>query len=164
MNPGRRAENVSRFGEAAPGHLEQWNSRSTAETERVAVKEFYLKRGENTYGPLSSAQLRTAARSGRVATDDQVSRSKNGPWRLASEVGGLFPAAASNAPSEDVEASSDSGNVETETYMVVDTATSDVPEHEDEYSWADEDEDYEADFPPKHRRFIFFQPHCSPRR
>jgi len=50
---------------------------------------FYKQRGE-TYGPVSSTELRAAAHLGFVGPDDLVRRRDRGTWIAASEVRGLF--------------------------------------------------------------------------
>lgn len=50
---------------------------------------FYTQRGE-TYGPVSSTELRAAAHLGFVGPDDLVRRKDRGTWIAAREICGLF--------------------------------------------------------------------------
>lgn len=50
---------------------------------------FYVQRGE-TYGPVSSAELRAAAHLGFIGPDDMVRRSDRTDWVAASSLQGLF--------------------------------------------------------------------------
>lgn len=50
---------------------------------------FYTQRGE-TYGPVSSADLRAAAHLGFLGPDDMVRRGDHGTWVAARSVRGLF--------------------------------------------------------------------------
>ncbi|MDC0273651.1 PH domain-containing protein [Planctomycetaceae bacterium] len=55
------------------------------------MKEFYIKRENNTFGPLNSKELRKAATEGRVTVDDKVGTTKKGPWYPAHKIEKLFP-------------------------------------------------------------------------
>jgi hypothetical protein len=50
---------------------------------------FYVQRGE-TYGPVSSTDLRAAAHLGFLGPDDMVRRSDRSNWVTARSVHGLF--------------------------------------------------------------------------
>ena len=50
---------------------------------------FYVQRGE-TYGPVSSADLRAAAHLGFIGPDDMIRRSDRTDWVAASSLRGLF--------------------------------------------------------------------------
>lgn len=50
---------------------------------------FYTQRGE-TYGPVSSTELRAAAHLGFLGPDDLVCRKDRGTWIVASKIHGLF--------------------------------------------------------------------------
>ncbi|MFM8771749.1 MAG: DUF4339 domain-containing protein [Candidatus Kapaibacterium sp.] len=50
---------------------------------------FYTQRGE-TYGPVSSADLRAAAHLGFVGPNDMVRRGEQGDWIPAVSIRGLF--------------------------------------------------------------------------
>lgn len=73
----------------APQHPE--SERSDDETARTPGRSewFYVQRGE-TYGPVSSTDLRAAALLGFIGPDDLVRRAGNPTWITARSISGLF--------------------------------------------------------------------------
>lgn len=65
------------------------NEKDTTPTRQGATKWFYVQHGE-TYGPVSSADLRAAAHLGFLGQDDLVRRSDQTAWVPARNVSGLF--------------------------------------------------------------------------
>ena len=51
---------------------------------------FYVQRGDKTFGPIQSSQLKQLADSGRVTPSDMIRQGKDGKWYSASEVKGLL--------------------------------------------------------------------------
>lgn len=62
---------------------------SPAQEPREQSEWFYTQRGE-TYGPVSSTELRAAAHLGFLGPDDLVCRKDKGAWIVASKIHGLF--------------------------------------------------------------------------
>jgi hypothetical protein len=58
-------------------------------TVRVDMKWLYMHRGE-TFGPVSSTDLRAAAHLGFLGPDDMVCHMANGIWIHARSIQGLF--------------------------------------------------------------------------
>ena len=54
-------------------------------------EEFYCMIKDKVYGPLSSQELRMAAKKGQLTSGDAVKKGKAGKWVAASKVRGLFP-------------------------------------------------------------------------
>jgi hypothetical protein len=61
---------------------------AAAETSRSS-SWFYVQHGE-TYGPVSSADLRAAAHLGFLSPDDMVRRADRTEWIQANSIRGLF--------------------------------------------------------------------------
>lgn len=61
------------------------------------MSEFFVKRDETIFGPLSTAKLKQFVTAGRVRPVDSISRKKTGPWQQAGTVTGLFPEDAAPA-------------------------------------------------------------------
>jgi epoxyqueuosine reductase QueG len=57
--------------------------------DREQSEWFYTQRGE-TYGPVSSTELRAAAHLGFLGPNDLVCRKDRGSWIVASKIHGLF--------------------------------------------------------------------------
>jgi len=55
----------------------------------TSAEWFYTQHGE-TYGPVSSTDLRAAAHLGFVGPDDMVRRGEHGAWVSARSIRGLF--------------------------------------------------------------------------
>jgi len=55
------------------------------------MPEYYVRRDDQIFGPLSTKQLKQGAALGQVQHHDQISTSKQGPWHLAKSVPNLFP-------------------------------------------------------------------------
>ncbi|MGE5195506.1 MAG: DUF4339 domain-containing protein [Deltaproteobacteria bacterium] len=53
--------------------------------------EFFYRCGRDEFGPLSSADLKKLAQSGRVTAADEIRQGRTGKWILAENVPGLFP-------------------------------------------------------------------------
>ena len=65
-------------------------SQESPEQESHDQREwFYTQRGE-TYGPVSSTELRAAAHLGFLGPNDLVCRKDRGNWIVASKIHGLF--------------------------------------------------------------------------
>lgn len=77
---GNRPDRASEKDESRHGHSEP-----TAESPEW----FYTQRGE-TYGPVSSTDLRAAAHLGFFGPDDLVRRKDNATWITARLISGLF--------------------------------------------------------------------------
>ena len=58
------------------------------------MADWHYKIGEQVVGPLSADQLKALADEGRLAPNDPVAKSPEGPWVAASRVKGLFEIAA----------------------------------------------------------------------
>ena len=54
------------------------------------MARFYVQRGDKTFGPFESVQLKQLADSGRVIASDMIRQGEDGKWYSASEVKGLF--------------------------------------------------------------------------
>ncbi len=55
------------------------------------ASQYFVKRGDQVFGPYESSKVRELARTRRVARDDFVGPSRSGPWVQACKVKGLFP-------------------------------------------------------------------------
>ena len=55
------------------------------------MAEFFYRCGPNEYGPLTSAELKRLAQTGRVGAADEIRQGRSGKWVLAETVPGLFP-------------------------------------------------------------------------
>jgi hypothetical protein len=83
------------------------------------VARFYVQRGDETFGPFESLQLKQLADSGRVTASDMIRRGEDGKWYPASEVKGLFvgepveqmPASLPPAPGEETQSATDNPNL-----------------------------------------------------
>lgn len=64
-------------------------SERTKQDDREQSEWFYTQRGE-TYGPVSSTELRAAAHLGFLGPNDLVCRKDRGTWMAASKIHGLF--------------------------------------------------------------------------
>jgi hypothetical protein len=64
----------------------------TSAAESPELEWFYTQRGE-TFGPVSSADLRAAAHLGFLGPDDMVCRKDRGRWVSARSIRGLFKGA-----------------------------------------------------------------------
>jgi epoxyqueuosine reductase QueG len=62
---------------------------ATEQDDREQSEWFYTQRGE-TYGPVSSTELRAAAHLGFLGPNDLVCRKDKGSWIVASKIHGLF--------------------------------------------------------------------------
>lgn len=69
--------------------MENSSPASTFAAENPAVEWLYTQRGE-TFGPVSSVDLRAAAHLGFLGPDDMVCRKDRGRWVAARSIRGLF--------------------------------------------------------------------------
>ena len=61
--------------------------------------DWFVKRGEKTYGPFTSAQLKKLAGEGKVSPSTEIRLGENGGWSQASRVKGLFAASQDSSAS-----------------------------------------------------------------
>lgn len=72
------------------------------------MAQWFCRIDRTEYGPVSTEQLKKMAASGRLSPTDEVRKSEQGPWALASKVKGLnFPSPRSSAPSTETAKSQD---------------------------------------------------------
>jgi hypothetical protein len=55
------------------------------------MADYYIKIGDDVYGPASADKLKSMAREGRLAGSCMIRRGLNGSWHSAESVKGLFP-------------------------------------------------------------------------
>lgn len=72
-----------------PNTPETVSQESPEQESRDQSEWFYTQRGE-TYGPVSSTELRAAAHLGFLGPNDLVCRKDRGMWIVASKIHGLF--------------------------------------------------------------------------
>jgi hypothetical protein len=65
------------------------------------MAEFFCREGNAEFGPLSADDLRALAASGQLTAAGEVRKGRQGNWLPATNVQGLFPAAAETAESAD---------------------------------------------------------------
>lgn len=68
--------------------------------------DWFVKRGEKTFGPFTSAQLKKLAGEGKVAPSTEIRLGDAGAWTIASRVKGLFATPQDSSGSASLSASS----------------------------------------------------------
>lgn len=113
---------------------------------RAIVKEYYVRRGESVYGPLNARQLRAAVGSGRVVPEDEIARSRSGPWHPASQIPGLFSQVPADAVAQTAHPETDSAAAtRTDPYAFAGAETASVTETAGRDSWEEVAGDYDSD-------------------
>jgi len=59
------------------------------EPEGTSMGGFYVRRGEKTFGPFSTDQVKEGAQKGQIRSGDSIAPSKEGPWTPVEQVQGL---------------------------------------------------------------------------
>jgi hypothetical protein len=59
------------------------------EPEGTSMAGFYVRRGEKTFGPYSTDQLKEGTQKGQIRSGDSIAPSKEGPWTPVEQVKGL---------------------------------------------------------------------------
>lgn len=60
--------------------------------------QYFIKRGDQVFGPYEPSKVREFARTGRISREDFVGAARAGPWAQAFKVKGLFPVDPSAPP------------------------------------------------------------------
>lgn len=58
------------------------------------MADLFIRDAERVYGPFSPVRIKQLAVAGRITPSWSIGKSKTGPWTVAGNVRGLFPAAA----------------------------------------------------------------------